>query len=151
MYKEAIRILGQGPRSKRSRRAATYQALADVLSKNGSRLHEAVSTLKTIVKLEPDEPDSYIMLGALMLRLNKTAEGKSIFERTFNLFPGSLSLRYDAAEACQIAGDSLYAERLYTSILSEDRTQGMAMLKYGILISEKDNATAEELVKSRNL
>lgn len=148
MFRQAITILGSVNRGKRSRRAATYQALADILSRNDSRLNEAVSLLRTIVKLEPEEAASYVMLGELLIRQNKTQEGKSVFEKTFKLFPRGLGLRYDAADACLMAQDLQCAEHLFALIVDMDKTQGMAMLKYGVLIAEKENATAEELIKS---
>lgn len=148
MLREAIRVLGFVQRSKRSRRAPTYHNLANILSRNESRLDEAISLLLTIIKLEPDESTSYAMLGNLLMKQNKTREGKSTFDKAFKLFPQKLGLRYDAAQACLMVQDRECAERLYAQIIELDKKQGMALLNYSTIIAEKVNATPEELVKA---
>jgi len=148
MFRRAIAILGHTQRSKRSRRSETYLALSDILSKNKSHLDEATSVVQAIIQLEPEESKPYIVLGKLMMRQNRSEEGRGIFERTFKLFPRDLWLRYDAAEACVEVQDLLCAEHQLEAILALDKTQGLAMLKYGSLIAEKPDATTDELVKS---
>ena len=83
-----------------------------------------------------------------MMRKNRSEEGRRIFESTFRLFPQDLQLRYGAAEACMEARDLPCAQHQFEAILALDRTQGLAMLKYGSLIAEKHNATMEELIQA---
>lgn len=148
MYRRALEILGLVLRSKRTRRAQTYHALADIVSKNESRTEEAILILDTIIKIEPDEFMSYQMQMKLLIKLNRTQEVTVMFRKAIQLFPNSLELKFYAADACYLMGDRDCAKGYYTKIISLDKYQGLAMLKYGEIIAEKESAPVDEMLKA---
>ena len=146
MFRRAVQILGSVPRSKRSRRAQTYHALAEVISKNESRLQEAISVLNTVIEIEPDELYSYIFRGKLLLQQNRAREALSMYKTVLKYQPDSQELLYNMGEICLMMTDTVCAERYFKNIIEINPTHGYALLKYATLIAQKKTATSEELV-----
>ena len=148
MFHRAINILGLGPRSKRTRRAQTYQTLAKTISRNATRITEAISLLDTIIEIEPDELYSYWLKGDLLARQNKSHSVISMYKKALRNHPENQEFLFMAGKACNSVGDIESAKKYFKTILTINPTHGSAMIKYGIAIAEKPTSTAEELIEA---
>ena len=149
MYRRAVQILGLRVK-KRSRSMETYQALSRVISKNESRLQEALKFVDVALSMQPESVESNVQKLTFLLRMNKTAEAKSTAEKAIRLNHNSVNVIYSIGVAYMENKHKEEAEKYFRMVLSVDMSHGMAMLYAGKLLVERATTT-EELKEGNTL
>ena len=124
---------------------------------------EATTIMNTVVLAEPNNVDALVGLGLASWRTADLEGVRSYFERVVQLAPDHpTALEYleriagadqatsgptDPADQAWLAGDTESALRLYTARLDEDPTDGLALLRVGLITawSERYDAALELL------
>ena len=134
---------------KRSRTIETFHALINVVSQNESRLEEAIAICNEVISLKSDVPESHLIKGNLLTKLNRTSEAKDSLDKAALLGPSlaepysSLGLLYSKL------GRMTTAEQYYNKALAIDPRHGSTVLELGILFATGENKDISRMLLAR--
>ena len=131
---------------KRSRTIETFHALIDVVSQNESRLQEAIAICNDVISLKPDVPESLLLKGHLLEKLNKTTAAKKSFEQASHLGPLLTEPYYRLGLLHSKIGQMSAAEDYYNKALAIDPRHGKTVLELGILMATGENKDVSRLL-----
>ncbi len=144
MYRKAIELSGPVIR-KYQNTAETYQSLAAVISVGGARYNESLSVMETLASIAPDNYMAHFERGRYLLKLNRTIEAESAFERmievsiakdTALLEIGQLYLREKKVDK---------AVKIFQKGMEQYSSNGFFLLELGCLIAVNDTAVLDDL------
>jgi predicted Zn-dependent protease len=95
-------------------RALTHTLLA------AGRLQEAEPVAKRLLEIEPENPQNWVALGSLYIRLLRQADAIQAFEQAARLSPSQLGLRLSIGHANKTLGNRQAAEQAYKECLRLD-------------------------------
>ena len=147
MFNRAIEILGTKERA-RSRSVETYQSLAYVISRNESRISEALGVLDVALSMKPGMLELLNMKGYFLHMMNKSFESVAVLQQVVNNRPDYVDSLYHLGVAHYKLGEKDKAEELMRRVLQLDTTNGRAMLHLGLLLAKKDPPNLERLLEA---
>ena len=131
---------------KRSRTIETFHALINVISQNESRLQEAIAICNDVISLKPDVPESHLLKGHLLDKLNKTTAAKKSFEQASHLGPLLTEPYYRLGLLHSKIGQMSAAEDYYNKALAINPRHGKTVLELGILMATGENEDVSRLL-----
>lgn len=132
----------------RSKSVETYQSLAYVISRNESRIPEALSVLEVALSMKPNMLELLNMKGYFLHMINKTSESVALLRQVVKTHPNYKDSAYHLGRAYSKLGEKEKAEELMRRVLQLDAGNGRAMLHLGLLLAKKDPPTSERLLEA---
>ncbi len=130
-------------------RLETYGNLAAVISRNDSRLSEAISLLDKVIELEqPEELAPYKVKADFLVRSNRSQEALHLYRELVRWHPDKSTVFELAGDNCLAVGDRVCAEEYYH--VGMTNRNGYLMLKYYAVMAEKPDITAQEIKMTYN-
>jgi tetratricopeptide (TPR) repeat protein len=84
------------------------------------RLEEAEPVAQKLLQIEPDNPQNWVALGSLYIRLLRQADAIVAFERASQLNPSQIGLRLSIGHANKTLGNRAASEQAYRECLRLD-------------------------------
>ncbi len=84
------------------------------------RLEEALPVAQRLLQIEPDNPQNWVALGSLYIRLLRQADAIVAFERASQLNPSQIGLRLSIGHANKTLGNREASEQAYQECLRLD-------------------------------
>lgn len=148
-FRTGLHYLGTKRVKKRSRTIETFHALINVVSQNESRLEEAIAICNEVISLKSDVPESHLIKGNLLTRLNRTAEAKNSLEKAARLGPSLAEPYYSLGLLYSKLGQMTTAEQYYNKALTIDPRHGSTVLELGILFATGENKDISRMLLAR--
>lgn len=122
MWKRAVQVLGKEEEPKTEKIAQTYSSLCSMVSRNTSRLPEALGLCDLAVATHSDLPNIHNIRGAVLTKMERHSEAKMAFEQALRLEPGNANSMFNLALAHQNLGDVVVAMEILHRVLAVDPT-----------------------------
>ena len=134
---------------KRSRTIETFHALINIVSQNESRLEEAIAICDEVISLKSDVPESHLLKGNLLAKLNKTTEARDSLEKAAHLGPSLVDPYYSLGLLYSKLGQMSTAEQYYSKALAIEPRHGSTVLELGILLATGENKDMTRILLAR--
>jgi tetratricopeptide (TPR) repeat protein len=96
-------------------RRGLCQALVDL-----GRLPEAETAVRRLLKIEPENPKNWVLLGNVCTRMMRQPDALAAFEEAARLNPGEVRLRLSIGHLHKTLGHRLECEQAYRACLEHD-------------------------------
>jgi predicted Zn-dependent protease len=98
-----------------------FWLLGDALSRSGVQQgseaeKEAITALEKSIQLDPQLPQSRVLLGKILLRRGQAARAVEHLEKALELDPEDMTAAYQLAQALQRMGQTARAKELFTKV-----------------------------------
>jgi tetratricopeptide (TPR) repeat protein len=115
------------------------------------RLPEAEAAVRKILRIEPENPKNWVMLGSVCTRLMRQGDALTAFEEAVRLDPGEIRLRLSIGHLHKTLGNRSQSEETYKRCLDLDPSFGegywsLAELK-NYVFSDAEIAAMQALLK----
>ncbi len=144
MYRKALKLSGPVIR-KYQNTAETYKALATVISVGGVRYNESLHVMDTLASIAPDNLLAHFERGRYLLKLNRTVEADSAFQRMLDLGTSKGTALLEIGRLYVSENNAHKATQLFQQGLKQESSNGFLMLELGCLIALNDTAVAVDL------
>ncbi|XP_077517055.1 protein O-mannosyl-transferase Tmtc3-like isoform X2 [Amblyomma americanum] len=123
--------------------------LANLISRNSSRLEEADSLYRQAISMRVDYIQAYINRGDILIKLNRTREAQEVYERALELDATNPDIFYNLGVVFLEQGRPSDALMYFNKALELDPDHEQALMNSAILIQESGNAKLRQLAFER--
>ena len=147
MFHRATKILGTKERV-RSKSVETYQSLAYVISRNESRIPEALDVLEVALSMKPSMLALLNMKGYFLHMMNRSSESVAVLQQVVSSQPDHIDSLYHLGLANYKLGEKGKSEDMMRKVLQLDTTNGRAMLHLGLLLAKEEPPNLDRLLEA---
>ncbi|XP_077528766.1 protein O-mannosyl-transferase Tmtc3-like isoform X2 [Haemaphysalis longicornis] len=123
--------------------------LANLISKNSSRLEEADSLYRQAISMRVDYIQAYINRGDILIKLNRTKDAQEVYERALELDATNPDILYNLGVVFLEQGRPGDALTYFNKALELDPDHEQALMNSAILIQESGNSKLRHLAFQR--
>ncbi|XP_064490379.1 protein O-mannosyl-transferase Tmtc3-like isoform X2 [Ornithodoros turicata] len=123
--------------------------LANLISRNGTRLEEADSLYKQAISMRVDYIQAYINRGDILIKLNRTREAQDVYERALQLDSTNPDIFYNLGVVFLEQGKVDDALLYFNKALLLDPDHEQALMNSAILIQESGSAKLRSVAYQR--
>ncbi|XP_041973307.1 protein O-mannosyl-transferase Tmtc3 [Aricia agestis] len=125
--------------------------LANLISKNTSRLEEADLLYRQAISMRADYTQAYINRGDILIKLNRTKEAQEVYERALLYDSTNPDIYYNLGVVLLEQGKASQALAYLDKALELEPEHEQALLNSAILLQELGAADLRDLAKERLL
>lgn len=119
---------------------SVFVNLANLISRNNSRLEEADSLYRQAISMRSDYTQAYINRGDILIKLNRTREAQEVYEKALQIDPTNPDIYYNVSQVIiKYSNTNQYKSNPFkllfiTSLVSFCWSKGNPLMLYPILI-----------------
>ncbi|KAG8196915.1 hypothetical protein JTE90_027619 [Oedothorax gibbosus] len=111
--------------------------LANLISRDGTRLHEADQLYQEAIRMRSDYIEAYINRGDILIRLNRTQEAQSVYEKALTLDHDNADIHYNLGVVFLEQQKAALALTSFEKALKINPKHEQALLNSAILMQEE--------------
>ena len=119
--------------------AETYTFLVSAISKDATRMEEALDICDEAIARYPYYGKLYAVKGGILLKLHRTNESVPLLEEAIRKSPGLALAHYNLGSALSKLGDKANAEKAFRRVLLLDPGSTHAKLQLGVLLHDSSD------------
>ncbi|XP_054720816.1 protein O-mannosyl-transferase Tmtc3-like [Uloborus diversus] len=123
--------------------------LANLISRNGKRLHEADKLYQEAIRMRSDYIEAYINRGDILIKLNKTQEAQNVYEQALRLDDSNADIHYNLGVVFLEQHKRDMAMMSFDKALKINPNHELALLNSAILIQETGGPTMRKMAYDR--
>ncbi|XP_076343835.1 protein O-mannosyl-transferase Tmtc3-like isoform X2 [Tachypleus tridentatus] len=123
--------------------------LANVISRNKSRLEEADALYRQAISMRADYIQAYINRGDILIKLNRTQEAQDVYERALQFDSNNPDIYYNLGVVYLEQGKATQALVYFNKALTLEPEHEQALMNSAILIQESGNAKLRRIAYDR--
>ncbi|XP_076362938.1 protein O-mannosyl-transferase Tmtc3-like isoform X2 [Tachypleus tridentatus] len=123
--------------------------LANVISRNKSRLEEADALYRQAISMRADYIQAYINRGDILIKLNRTQEAQEVYERALHFDSSNPDIYYNLGVVYLEQGKTTQALVYFNKALTLEPEHEQALMNSAILIQEIGNAELRKAAYER--
>ncbi|CAN7939236.1 unnamed protein product, partial [Ixodes hexagonus] len=123
--------------------------LANLISRNGSRLEEADGLYRQAISMRVDYIQAYINRGDILIKLNRTKEAQEVYQRALQLDSSNADIHYNLGVVFLEQGKPDDALSYFNKALELDPSHEQALMNSAILIQESGSPKLRQVAFQR--